>query len=186
MAGTESEPEQDLAKELAARSGGRSVGKLTLVLVGLVLVVGGFAGGVVFNKATASAGTDNGAGGQQRQFGPGQFGPGQGTGNQTPGANGQTLPPGGFGQNGGFVTGTITAVSGNTVAVKQADGSTKQVKTSGSTIVTLSQKGALGDLKAGDQVAVRGEAADDGTVTAQSIAEGETGLARSGQRQPNN
>lgn len=183
MAGTESAPEQDLAKELASRSGGRNVGKLTFVLVGLVLVVAGFAGGVVFNKATASAGTDNGANGRQGQFGPGQFGPGQGNGTPTPGANGQNVPPGDFGQNGGFVTGTITAVSGDTVTVKQADGSTKKVKTSGSTTVTLSQKGAVKDLKSGDQVLVRGEAADDGSVTAQSISEGDTGFG--GQRRNN-
>jgi hypothetical protein len=184
MAGTESQPEQDLAKELAARSGGgRGVGKLTLVLVGLVLVVGGFAGGVVFNKATASAGTGNGAGGQQGQFGPGRFGPGQqGTGDPTPGPNG----PGNFGgQNGGFVSGTITAVSGDTVTVKQADGTTKQVKTSSSTTVTLSQKGTLDELKSGDTVLVRGQEGDDGTVTAQAIAEGETGFGRDAQRQNN-
>jgi hypothetical protein len=180
MAGTESGPEQDLAKELAARSGGgRGVGKLTLLLVGLVLVVGGFAGGVVFNKATASAGTETaGPAGQQGQFGQGQFGPGQqGAGNRT--------PPGGFGQDDGFVAGTIASVSGETVTVKLADGSTKQVKTSGSTTVTLSQKGTVAQLKSGDSVVVRGEATDDGTVTAQSIAEGETGITRGGQR-PNN
>lgn len=163
MAGTESGPEQDLAKELAARTGGRRVGRLTLVLAGLVLVVGGFAGGVVFNRATASAGAETP--GQTGQ--PGQFVPGQGG----------TRTPGSFAQDGGFVSGTITAISGDTVTVKLADGSTKRVTTSSSTV---------DQLKTGDTVVVRGDATDDGTVTAQSIAEGEQAFGTGGQRQPGN
>ena len=145
----------------------RGMGKLTLGLVGAVLLVGSFFGGVATHaaiaKPAASSTPQNPARGNGRQF------PGAGQGGQNNGQN-----PAARG-----TVGTIDHVDGTDVYVKTQDGSTVKVSTSDTTRIRISQDGKLADLKPGSTVAVQGSTGGDGTVTAQTITEGQ--FARGGQ-----
>jgi uridine phosphorylase len=67
-------------------------------------------------------------------------------------------------------------VSGDTVYVQLADGTTVKVVASGSTTIRVSTQGALSDLTAGSTVVVQGTASSDGsTITANTITEGGLG-----------
>ena len=86
-------------------------------------------------------------------------------------------PPAGQGQwgrgghRGPGVTGSITAISGNTITVKTMDGNTAQVNVTGNTRYRKErQDAALTDLKVGDSIFVRGEKGADGVVQAEMVA----------------
>lgn len=138
------------------KSAKRGVGKLTLGLGAAVLLVAAFFGGVATHAAIAKP-TEAAAQQNQRPGGGRQF-PGAGQGNQN-GLRG--------------TAGTIDHVDGTEVYVKTQDGRTVKVSTSDSTRVRLSQEGKLSDLKQGSTVIVQGSTASDGTVTAQTITEGQ-------------
>jgi hypothetical protein len=143
----------DLDAELTARSP-RRASRTTVALAGLVLVVGGFLGGVLVQKnfgATAT-GTPTGL----------QTGPFRG------------FNPGGLGranQNGGgsATTGTVKLVDGATLYITTSDGETVVVKTSGTTVVRRQSSAALKDLKVGSTVTVQGSAGSDGVVAATQV-----------------
>lgn len=156
---------EELTQQLAA-SGRPRATWLTAILVAIVIGVGGFAGGVFFGKNNASANNT----GQQTA--------GQGGGRQFPG--GAQRGQGGGGNFGNFVTGTVERVEGNTVVIKQPDGTEVKVTTTDTTTVTLSQQGKVTDLKPGQSVIARGEAGTDGTVSAQTINEGQLGAGFGG------
>lgn len=148
----------------------RGIGKVTLGLGAAVLLVASFFGGIathaaIAKPAAASANQQNPARGN-RQF-PG------GTGGQ----NGQTPGQGQGGARG--TAGTVDHVDGTDVYVKTQDGRTVKVSTSDSTRIRISQDGKVADLKAGSTVIVQGSTGGDGTVTAQTITEGQ--FARPGQ-----
>jgi hypothetical protein len=144
----------------------RGLGKVTLGLGAAVLLVAAFFGGIATHSAIAkpAAAASN---------------------DQNPArANGNRQFPGGGGQNGqnagarGTI-GTIDHVDGTDVYVKTQDGRTVKVSTSDTTRVRISQDGKLADLKPGSNVVVQGSTGGDGTVTAQTITEGQ--FARPGQ-----
>jgi hypothetical protein len=159
----------DLDEQLAARAPQRWANRATTILLGLVLLVGGFFGGAQVEKhfgTVSSASSQNAGGGG---FNAGNFRAGRG-GGQTGG--GQT----GGGQTGGGAqaaantrTGTVKLVDGTTVYITTADGQTVTVRTNGSTAVQVTQPGTLADLAPGTQVSVDGPAASDGTVTATKV-----------------
>jgi hypothetical protein len=69
------------------------------------------------------------------------------------------------GHRGPGVTGTITAIAGNTITVKTMDGNTAQVNVTDKTRYRKErQDAALADLKVGDNIFVRGEKSTDGVV----------------------
>ena len=146
----------------------RGVGKVTLGLGAAVLLVASFFGGIathaaIAKPAAASANQQNPARGNgNRQF------PGGGQNGQ----NGQ-----GAGARG--TIGTVDHVDGTDVYVKTQDGRTVKVSTSDSTRIRISQDGKIADLKQGSNVVVQGSTGSDGTVTAQTITEGQ--FARPGQ-----
>ena len=146
----------------------RGMGKLTLGLVGAVLLVGSFFGGVATHAAIAKPAAASASPAQNRpggrQFGNGQFGGQNGQGGAQ---NGQAGPRG--------AVGTIDHVDGTDVYLKTADGRTVKVSTSDSTRIRISQDGKLADLKPGSNVVVQGSTGSDGTVTAQTITEGQFG-----------
>ncbi|NUR59536.1 MAG: hypothetical protein HOV87_12845 [Catenulispora sp.] len=156
----------DISGQLKARSGG-GLPKVTLALIGVVLAVGGFVGGIAVGKSNAdskkSANTTNaGSTGRSRGgFTGGQNG-GAGT---TGGQNGQ------FGR-GGTVTGTVTAVNGSTLTVTDNTGKQVTVDTTGQTTITIGKTGALSDLANGAQVTVIGTPDGSGTITARSVLSG--------------
>jgi hypothetical protein len=188
----EAEPDQEradgLAEELAHAAPKRWWNRGTVVLAGLVLLAGGFVGGLQAQKhwgtaSTASgfpaggfgAGTGAGRyGGAGRAgagayggsgFGQGTGGTGQGTGQGTgTGQAGATAAPAAAG-----TTGTVKLVDGATIYVQTSDGNVVTVNTNGKTTVSAASKSALSSIKAGQTVTVQGAAGADGAVTATSV-----------------
>jgi hypothetical protein len=155
----------DLDQQLAARAPQRWVNRGTVVLAGLLLLVGGFLAGAQVQKHFGA--TTGGRAGQ----------------NQNAGGNGAFAGGGGFqrggGQNGGDAngqttsnvrTGTVKLVDGSTVYIQTPDGQVLTVRTNGSTAVQVTQPGALSDLTPGTQVSVEGPAGSDGAVTATKVS----------------
>ena len=127
----------------------------------LVAVLGiGIFGGVLIGQNTASATSAGSAAlGQGRPDGAAGGAPGD--------------APAGMG---GFTSGTVTAVDGDTVTLELADGSVVTITTTDDTTVTTTQDSSVADLAEGDSLTVVGEADDDGNVAATSIAEGARGF----------
>lgn len=169
----------DLDDKLKARRKLRFNAKSTMVLTALVLVTAGFLAGAQVQKhygvTTSASGTGMpgagnfpgmGASGFARgnQNGFGQNGSGQSGAAQRDGQSGAQ-----GGGTGSATTGTVKMVDGNTVYVQTADGRTVIVHTSPSTSVQIGQKGTLGDIAAGAQITVEGQAGTDGAVTASKV-----------------
>lgn len=163
----------------------KRLGKLTAVLVALLVAGGGFLAGVQVQKhqttpaasaasAFARRGTGAAAGeGGFTGFGGGAGGTGRGTGG-TGGTGTGGTGTGGTGSGGAgsttsipAVIGQIVSVNGDTVVVKNLGGKLITVKLSGTTTVT--QVSTVAALKAGQNVTVAGTTAADGTVTATSV-----------------
>jgi hypothetical protein len=132
-----------------------------VALAALVLLVGGFVGGLESQKrwgaaATAAAGF---GGGQSRS---GYAGSPRGfPGGADPSASAAAAVAG--------TTGTVKLVDGTTIYVQTADGEVVIVKTDAKTTVAAAKEGRLADVKAGQPVTVQGAAGPDGTVTATSV-----------------
>jgi hypothetical protein len=106
--------------------------------------------------------------------GPGAGVPGAGRQGQPPTDQGQGQPPTDQGRGAG-TRGVVASVNGSTLTVTAADGSTVTVTTSADTTVTTRKTSSFADLAVGDSVRVAGERGDDGTLTAQSVDEGDAG-----------
>ncbi|MES2171063.1 MAG: hypothetical protein V4479_10155 [Actinomycetota bacterium] len=143
---------------------------LTPVLAVVAALVIGLFGGILIGHATAPVSTNagfrtgTGAGGAggfgNRTFGGGAEGGGAGQGGA-----------GGF-AGGGFTAGTIVSVSGDSIVIKEADGTQATVTTTGTTTVTKTSSSSVSALKAGETITVVGQADSSGNVTANSISEG--------------
>jgi hypothetical protein len=157
-------PDDDLGEILARRPSRHwSLPSFTASLIGLVVILGVFLGGVLIGK---HAGASSTAPSSQNGL-PGGAGnvPGGGPG------GGGALNPGS-----GFAAGTVTRVEGDTVYVQMADGTTIKVVTDGSTQIRVTQTGSVSDLATGSTVVVQGTASDNGgTITANTITEGTLG-----------
>jgi hypothetical protein len=161
----------DISGQLTPRTGA-GLPKVTLALVGTVLAVGGFIGGIAVGKSSADSSNKNsnsaatGAARTRGGFGNGQFGA---NGGQSGGATG-----GQSGQNGrgGTVTGTVTAVNGSTLTITDATGKQVTVDTNGQTTITIGKTGAVSDLASGAQVTVVGTPDSSGRITARSVLSG--------------
>jgi hypothetical protein len=138
---------------------------VTPILALVAALVIGIFGGVIIGHSTASASTTAGAG---AGFGQGRLGGGEGGF----GGEGGTRAPGGAAGN--FTSGTIVSVSGDTVVIKQTDGTKVTVTTSGSTTVTKTTKSSVSDLATGDTITVIGAKDRSGNVAATTIADGQT------------
>ncbi|MEV0901362.1 hypothetical protein [Actinoplanes sp. NPDC049802] len=148
----------DLNDELAAVAPRRWWNRTTIALLGVVLLAGGFLGGVQAHErwgssTTTSPGSPQGAG----------------------------MPSGGIGGRGpaasrapsaGGATGTVKLVDGTTLYVETADGETVTVRTSDSTTVKLSQTATLETLTSGLPVTVEGLPDSEGIITATSVTAG--------------
>ena len=137
----------------------------TAVLVGIVVLAIGLAGGAGLHAAFASGtgGTSQQAGvrGYGRGMGQGGYGQGQGQG---PGQG----RPGGAG--GGGTVGTIVSADNSQLVVKTQSGNVT-VKLTGSTAIEITAKGTVSDLKTGQQVIVNGTSTN-GTLTAETVRQG--------------
>jgi hypothetical protein len=155
--------DDDLADRLQTRAPRKKTPRTTMALAGIVVLVGGFVGGILvqknFGTTTTTANTPGGTGGFGG-FGGGQTGGGTGT-------NGGQAGTGAAARN--ATTGTVKLVDGTTLYITTADGSVVTVKTSGTTAVRSSQSAALKDIPAGATVTIQGTTGSDGTVTATQV-----------------
>ena len=149
------------------------VAAVTIIVVGAAAVAGA-------SPSPSSAGASPAASGQAKPpttrdgkgpwkvFGGGPNGFGFGFGDR--GQNGLgKLGLGGL--RGGFGQITITAIDGSKVSLKTVDGWTRTITvTSGTTITKGGQTIAVGDLKVGDQVALRQMRNADGSFSVTAIA----------------
>jgi len=174
-----------LAEELAHAAPKRWWNRGTVVLAGLVLLAGGFVGGLQAQKHWGTASTPSGfpAGGFGGGAGAGAGRYGGGTGRAGAGAYGGFGPgTGGTGQGAGTgpaaattapaaagTTGTVKLVDGSTIYVQTSDGNVVTVNTNGKTTVAAASKAALSSIKAGQTVTVQGATGADGSVTATSV-----------------
>jgi hypothetical protein len=171
------EPRDDnLAAELAKAAPKAWWNRGTVVLGAVVLLLGGFLGGLQAQKAWGTSSTGTGTG-NRTAFGGGQnragYGAAAGYGNFGGGGF-----PGGGQQPGAAATataaasgttGTVKLVDGTTIYVQTADGTVVTVKTDGKTTVSTAAKGKISDVRAGQSITVQGAAGSDGTVTATSV-----------------
>jgi len=146
--------DDDLTERVAALAP-RPVSRTTVALVGLVVLVSGFVGGVLVQKTYGQAASTAAANNFPANLPTGGFQgqPGQGRTNQS------TSP----------TTGTIKLVDGTTVYLTLANGDIATVKTTGSTAVAVQQSAALKDLKVGQSVTVQGTAGTDGIISATRV-----------------
>lgn len=121
--------------------------KSTVIVLAILILIAGFAGGYFFRGWRLS---------RQRQSFSGQF---QRTGN---GNNAARLA-------GRPVVGEIISQDDKSITVKAADGSTKIIVLSDTTIYSKTATGTKDDLKVGTQVGVFGTENSDGSMTAQNV-----------------
>jgi hypothetical protein len=117
---------------------------------------------------TGSSGTAGGAGTRGSAGGSAVAGGGGGQGR---GSTNATMPAGSAvaGRATSTVAGKVTAVSGTTLSVQQADNTMVSVTTNADTAVRKLVTGALTDLKAGDIVAVDGSKTSDTALSAKTV-----------------
>jgi len=142
--------------ELLQKAGGRkrpSTGLIALALAG-VLVVGG--GGFALGRVTAPSPTFAG------------FPGGGNGGNGFPGFGGGANGPG-VGFRGGGLEGTVESISGDTMTLKTANGSTITVTLSSTTTYTQQVDGQASDITQGATVRI-GVNPTTGTPTAGSVS----------------
>jgi hypothetical protein len=160
----------DLSKELSHAAPKTWINRTTLVVGGLVLIVGGFLGGVQvqkhYGKSSSTAATPNLA--QLRsQFargGEGGFGGGgfAGGGSGTPTGRASAAPA--------AQTGKITLVDGSTIYVTLPNGTVLTVTTNSGTKVSVATSSKVSALKKGQTVTITGGTPDStGKLTATSV-----------------
>jgi hypothetical protein len=133
------------------------------------LIVGGVAGVLIGQSTVSSSNASSvrgGFGGTGGAPGYGGFGGQGGAGTGTGAARG----------GGGFTSGTISSISGDTITVKLSDGSTVKVTTTGTTTVTKSSTEKVSDLAEGETITVIGRPDSSGDVAATRISEGTGGF----------
>jgi hypothetical protein len=129
----------------------------------LVAVLGlGIFGGVLIGQNTGASTTE--AGGM----------PNRGD------ATGQEMPTGAGGGMGGFTSGTVVSIDGDTITLETSDGEQVTVTTTDDTTVTTTEESDVASLATGDSLTITGEADDTGDVAATSISEGETSFGGPG------
>jgi len=173
----------------------RLLAPLPVTLLIALLTTCGFIGGVLVEKGSATSGASTSAGSLSARFaglrsagagaggvagggaagapGPGAAGA-AGGGAGPSGANAASGPPG---AGGGATVGTVAFRQGSTLYVTNAEGNTVKVKTSAASSVSKTSKSSVAAIHPGESVAITGQTASNGTVTAESIRVGATGLS---------
>jgi hypothetical protein len=156
--------DDDLSTLLARREHARP-NRLTWTLLALLVLAVGFIGGALVEKRVGASETSLPDFAALAAAG----GPPGALGTTTAGAQGGLAPGGALT---GMTVGTVTLVDGTNLYITDSTGATVKVIVPATATVTAQSDVSLADLPAGTSVIVRGDAADDGTVTATSVAEG--------------
>jgi hypothetical protein len=152
---------------------------IPLALLGVLLIAGGFIGGVQVQKGASSSGSSGGAGaglpsGFAALRGGGTSSTGTSSGKSSAGGSSGGFP--GTGTGGSRpTTGTVAYLAGSTLYVTNSEGSTVKVHTSGATSVTKTVKTKVKGIYPGETVTVTGTTGSGGTVSAESISVGSSG-----------
>lgn len=172
----------DLTAELEAAAPQPWRNRATVVLGALLLVVGGFLGGVQVEKHYGTTTTAANARAAQSLFanarggggGAGGFGRGAGTrGTGTAGGTASAAPTAGASRATAQInTGKITLVDGSTIYVTLASGDVLTIGTTSATKVSVGSVNKVSGLAAGQSVTVTGPTDSSGNVTATSITAG--------------
>lgn len=126
--------------------------KILMIVIVIVIAGGAFFGGIQYQKSQRSS-IRLGQLGEQGQF------------------NGQGQLANRAGQQGERpVTGSIISSDDISITVKLADGSSKIILFSGSTVINKQTTGSKEDLKTGERVMVIGKENSDGSVTTDTIS----------------
>jgi hypothetical protein len=172
--------EPDEPDELPPRPRRRLLTPIPLALLAVLLIAGGFIGGVEIQKGEESSAPAGGAtaGAASRFAGLRGGAAGSGAGKTaTGGGAGGGFPGAGAGA-GRPTIGTVAYLAGNTLYVTNPEGNTVKVTTSAATSVTKSVKAKVNGIHPGETVTVTG-ATSGGAVSAESISVGSSagGLA---------
>jgi hypothetical protein len=171
---------------IAPRPRGRLLRPLPLALIAVAIVAAGFLGGVEAQKGSegssgaatggltfAGKGTAPEGAAEGGSGGEGAAGAGVVEGTGTEAEAGQGLPA--FGATEAAASGTVTAVEGRTVYVKESDGTVVAVKVGDGATVTRDSNVAAKKIHPGDTVVVEGSKKGS-KVTASSVAATEAGV----------
>lgn len=153
----------------------RRFGIWTAIFGAALIGAAGFLVGVEIQKGqasdTAAGGAAGAPAGLAQLFGGGAGAAGAGgAGGQAAGGGQTAANP--FGAAGGFTTGSVKLVDGNTLYVTDAQGTTKKVALESNVQIVKtapSTPSSAADLKPGDSVTVVGEADDEGTIKATRV-----------------
>ena len=162
------EQQDDWAEEyesLPHRPRRRLITPVNLGLFGVLLVVGGFIGGVFVEKGQVSS-----ASSAPRGL-PGL----SGAATRVPGG-----VPGSAGAAADTTTGTVSAVDHGTLYVTDSEGTTVKVERASGGTVTRTAVSSASHIHPGDTVIVSGPKGSDGTITATSIRATASNAASSG------
>lgn len=163
--------EDELTDALHVAPPSRRSTRVTTVLVALLLVSLGVLGGLWWsdraNDSTTGGMPGAGFGGIAGQV-PDGFPSGAPVGSGA-GGTGTDAAGAANGASSLAVVGTVVAVDGDTVTVKDLGGTEHVVRLAEGSTVTRSAAITVGDLEAGETVAVSGTTTDDGSVDATGI-----------------
>jgi hypothetical protein len=167
------EPEE--VDELPPRPRRRLLTPIPLALLAVLLIAGGFIGGVEIQKGEESSASAGGAtAGAASRFAALRGGAaGTGAGKTATGGGAGGGPGAGAGGS-RPTTGTVAYLAGNTLYVTNPEGNTVKVTTSAATSVTKSVKTKVNGIHPGETVTVTG-ATSGGAVSAESISVGSSG-----------
>jgi hypothetical protein len=169
---TDTEEWLEEPEELPRRRRRTLLAPIPVVLLGVLLLAGGFFVGVEVekgqtNSSSAGGGLPAGLAALRNARGAGGT---AGSGGARSFFGGGGGFPGGGGFSGGLTTGEVSYVSGGTLYVTDAQGNTVKVNAPAGTRVSRSVSTSVHSIHPGDSVVVRGSQAKNGSVTASSIS----------------
>jgi hypothetical protein len=154
---------------IAPRPRGRLLRPVPLALIAVTIAAAGFLGGVLAQKGSEGSANAAGPGGGLAGLIAARGGA------ESTAGEGATGLPSFAGTSAAAATGTVTAVEGHTIYVKEADGTVVAVKAGDGSTVTRDSNVAAKKVHPGDTVVVQG-AKHGSTVRASSIAATESGV----------
>lgn len=128
----------------------------TAVLIGLLVLAGGFWGGALAQKHHGSSSSSSALSALASRF-------------AAAGGTTGTGATGFSGASGAATSGIVTGVQGQTLYVTDASGALVKVNVGPSTTISRTAKSSLAGLQTGDTVIVTGTKSSNGTVTATAV-----------------